>query len=142
LTSRKVEAGRAFERSDVAEVFAAIPDEPRAKLLRVRELIFETAAKISEVGPLQETLKWGEPSYLPKSKSGTTVRIHWKEKNPQYCALYVHCQTDLVARFRERFDKDLEFEGSRAVFFRVPGRLPVAALRGCIEMALTYHLSP
>jgi len=126
---------------DVAEVFSAIPDLPRAKLLRLRALIFKSAAMLPQIGQLEETLKWGEPSYLTKSKSGTTIRIHWKEQRPEYCALYVHCQTNLVELFRDRFGLDFEFEGNRAVLFPVKGRFPSAALRACIEMALTYHLS-
>ena len=35
----------------------------------LRQLIFETAAATEVVGELEETLKWGEPSYLtPKTK--------------------------------------------------------------------------
>lgn len=65
---------------EVAVVFDSYPEEMRVKLLFLRRLIYETAASLEEVGELEETLKWGEPSYLtPKSKSGSTIRIAWKE---------------------------------------------------------------
>jgi hypothetical protein len=62
-----------FDRMDVAEVFEAVPHGPRSRLLRLRALIFDTATRLPEVGELEETLKWGEPSYLTKNKSGTTL---------------------------------------------------------------------
>ncbi len=131
---------RPFQSVDVAEAFASFPAAARHTLLRVRELIFDTAAKTEGVGPLDEALRWGEPSYLTtQSKSGTTVRIHWKPKRPDRCAMYVHCQTNLVEQFRLRHH-DLEFEGDRAVLFPVEGPLPEKALRDCIRLALTYHL--
>lgn len=126
---------------EVAEAFEALPEAPRERLLLLRELIFETAAGLPEVGALSETLKWGEPSYLTKNKSGTTIRIHWKSRNPELCALYVHCQTTLVEQFRARHSGVLQFEGSRAVLFPVKGRFPKRALADCVQAALTYHLA-
>lgn len=141
MPARDTDASTVFERVDVAEVFDAIPALPRRKLLLLRELILETAARIPEVGALEETLKWGEPSYLTKNGAGTTIRIHWKERSPEHCALYVHCQTNLVEKFRALHGDVLEFEGTRAVLVPVKARLPRRALRDCIELALTYHLS-
>lgn len=130
-----------FEDSAVAEVFAAIPKRAREQLLRVRRLIFETAATTADVGPLEEALRWGEPSYLTtQSKSGTALRIHWKSRRPDRCAMYVHCQTNLVEQYRLRHGDILEFEGNRAVLFDVERPLPKEALRDCIRLALTYHL--
>jgi hypothetical protein len=64
---------------------------------------------------LQETLKWGQPSYLtPQTKSGSTVRID-RVKSGNQVALYFHCQTDLVATFRELYPEELTCSGNRAV---------------------------
>lgn len=126
---------------DVAAAFAAFPDASRQQLLALRDLILETAAALPEVGEIEETLKWGEPSYLPKAnRVGTTVRIAWKEKTPDQVAMYVHCQTNLVDTFRTRFP-ELRCDGNRAVLFDVGAPLPVDALAACVEMALTYHLT-
>jgi hypothetical protein len=62
----------------VAAAFSIFPAGVRARLLEVRELIFETAADIKGVGPLTETLKWGEPAYLTQATgSGSTIRLGW-----------------------------------------------------------------
>lgn len=129
-----------FLRPDVAEAFAALPVGPRQQLLQVRSLILATAAKTPGVGAIDEALRWSEPSYLTtETKSGTTIRIHWKPARPDWCALYVHCQTNLVAQYRARHADVLEFEGNRAVLFAADGPLPEPALRDCITLALTYH---
>ncbi|MBU2454123.1 MAG: DUF1801 domain-containing protein, partial [Proteobacteria bacterium] len=61
-----------IKNSDVAAVFNSYPKKIRAKLMFLRKLILETADVIEGVGEIEETLKWGEPSYLtPKTKSGS-----------------------------------------------------------------------
>ena len=46
----------------VAAAVDAFPAAVRRRLLQVRRLIFETSAALDGVGPLTETLKWGEPA--------------------------------------------------------------------------------
>ncbi len=129
-----------FAAPEVANVFAAYPPPLRDRMLRLRSLIFETAAATEGVGPLQETLKWGQPSYLPAAtKSGTTVRIDAVKAEPGRYALYVHCQTNLVSTFREMYPEALTCEGNRAVLFDQDDPVPEDALRHCIALALTYH---
>ncbi len=84
----------------------------------------------------EETLKWGEPAYLP-GKSGTTVRIAADQDGG--CRLLVHCQTHLVETWRARFAGRLTFEGNRAV--RVDPDMPLdrSALAACIADAFHYH---
>lgn len=53
-----------IENSDVSAVFNRYPERMREKLMFLRQLIIETAATTEGVGELEETLKWGEPSYL------------------------------------------------------------------------------
>lgn len=129
-----------FDDPAVAEAFAALPPEARTRLLELRALIFEVAAATPGVGRLTEALRWGEPSYLTaETKSGTTVRIHWKQKRPDRCALYVHCQTSLVSEYRARHGDQLEYDGDRAVLFDVSKPLPRHPLTDCVRLALTYH---
>jgi len=52
---------------EVAAAFDGFPTPVRRRLLEVRSLIFATAARSNEVGPLTETLKWGEPAYLTEA---------------------------------------------------------------------------
>ena len=132
-TIPKLEAG-------VAAAFKNVPPAVRRKLLGLRRLIFETAATTEGVGPLTETLKWGEPAYLTEaSGSGTTIRIAWKAATPSQYALYVHCQTRLIDRFRTVFPDELAYDGNRAIVFEDSDPMPKEPLSHCIAMALTYH---
>ena len=131
---------RPFQNPDVARVFEAYPAEVRRPMYALRELIFSTAASTEAVGPLEETLKWGEPSYLTsRSKSGSTVRIGWKQSRPGEYAMYFNCQTILVETFRTLFPHEFQFERNRALVFNVGSRVPKDAVAFCVSAALTYH---
>jgi len=119
-----------------AAAFAAYPPQLRAKLKALRALILRTAKETEGVGPLEETLKWGQPSYLTKSNSGTTVRI---DRHGKGCALFVNCQTTLIAQYRDLYPRDLKYEGKRAIVFDIAKDPPIEPLRHCIALALTYH---
>jgi hypothetical protein len=129
-----------FQSADVAAVFAAYPADVRGPLLHLRELIFETAAATAGVGELEETLRWGEPSYLTtQSRSGSMVRIHWKPSDGDHYRMYFHCQTNLVSTFRSLYPTELTYDGNRSIALRRNGPAPLDALRHCITLALTYH---
>lgn len=129
---------QAFQSEDVAEVFAGYGKDLHAPLQQLRQLIFQVAKKTDGVGKLQETLKWGQVSYLtPSSKSGTTIRIG-EEKTGGY-ALYVNCRSTLVQDWRERYPS-LKYQENRSIIFSADEELPREVLSHCIAMALTYHL--
>ena len=124
----------------VAAVFESFPPAIRPKLLALRQLIYETAQSTEGVGPLTETLKWGEPAYLTEaSGSGTTIRIGWKAAAPTRYAMYFHCRTHLVDTFRSLFPSEFRFDGNRALVFEDSDPMPRQPLSNCIAMALTYH---
>ncbi|MEM7119630.1 MAG: DUF1801 domain-containing protein [Pseudomonadota bacterium] len=124
----------------VCAAFDAAPTALRLRMLALRDLIFETADAMDGVGPLTETLKWGEPAYLTEaSKSGSTIRIGWKKASPTRYALYFNCNTSLIETFRAQFGDDLTFEGNRAIVFDKNDALPSAMVASCIASALTYH---
>lgn len=124
---------------NVATVFDDYPTALRKRLLAVRSLILQVA-KEQETGRISETLKWGQPSYLTTGpKCGTTIRIDGAKNDDTRWALYVHCQTDLIGRFRHHYPDLFEFEGNRALLAPVKGKLPRKELAHCIAMALTYH---
>lgn len=131
---------RRFDDADVKAAFAAYPRDVKAALLALRELIFDTAAGTEGVGALQERLRWRQPSYLTvETGSGSTIRLDRIAKRPGYYALYFHCQSGLVDRFRELYPDAFEFEGKRALVFEAGRRLPQKPLRHCIALALTHH---
>ena len=130
-----------FADASVASVFARYPDAVRSRLLELRDLVFETAARTEGVGPIDETLKWGEPAYATSvTQSGSTVRMDWKPRKPGRFALYFHCRTNLVETFRTLFPRDFEFEGNRALVFKLGEPIPRDAVAFCIAASLTYHL--
>ncbi len=124
----------------VAAVYDAYPAQARKRLLALRQLIFNTAARQPGIGPLTETLKWGEPAYLTQAtKSGTTIRLGWSPKHPSAASLFVSCQTSLIEDWRAQYARDLTFIGNREIRFPLGQPLPAAPVRHCIAMALTYH---
>jgi hypothetical protein len=130
---------RRFSDSDVASVFKAYPPGIRAKLMALRELVFDTAKRTAGVGQLTETLKWGQPSYLTQETgSGTTVRIDRLKAGDGY-AVYFHCQSGLVGQFRELYPEAFKYEGKRAIVFDSGERVPSRELRHCLALALTHH---
>ena len=124
----------------VTAKFATYPAEVRRKLLHLRQLILETAEELENVGPITETLKWGEPAYLTsQSGSGSTIRIDWKAKTPDQYAMYFNCKTTLVDTFRTIFPNDFRFEGNRALVFTISDSVPEDSIKHCIGAALVYH---
>jgi hypothetical protein len=122
---------------EVETRFNNYPEPVRKKLLNLRNLIIETANEIPEIAELEETLKWGEPSYI--AKTGSTIRIDRKKNNPDQYAMYFKCTSKLVPTFRKVFKDKFEFEGNRAIVFQMKDKIPKAELKKCITVALMYH---
>jgi hypothetical protein len=130
-----------FKNPEVEAVFLGFKKNVRAKLMVLRQLIFDTALDVKGVGKIEETLKWGQPSYITvKPKSGTTIRIdHVKSDAGQY-AMYFHCQTSLIETFRKIYPNEFIYQRNRAIIFNVGDNVSVKKLSHCILLALTYHL--
>jgi hypothetical protein len=126
-----------FKNREVAAVFKSYPEHIHHQLMFLRQLVLDTATENDEVGELEETLKWGEPSYL--AKSGSTIRMDWKNSSPEQYALYFHCKTKLVDTFKEIYGDQLKFDGNRAIVFQHDDEIPVDELKHCIYLSLTYH---
>ncbi len=56
-------------------------------------------------------------------------------------AVYFHCQTNLVETFRELYPTELSYGGNRSILLNAENDIPEPALRHCVALALTYHLS-
>lgn len=125
---------------DVAALFESYPPAVQDRLMSLRQMIYEVAARTEGVGPLEETLKWGQPSYLtPVTRSGTTIRIDQVPGEADQVALYVNCRTTLIEGFRAQFGELFTYEGTRAIHLDRTAPLPTDALETVIEAALTYH---
>ncbi len=126
-----------IENQVVANAFKRYPPPMQEKLMHLRQLVLEIASETEGISPVEETLKWGEPSYV--TTSGSTLRIDWKEAQPHQYAMYFHCQTKLVDTFRRLYREQFTFEGNRAIVFQENDEIPVEELRHCILLTLTYH---
>jgi len=133
---------RNLDNPEVAHVFDSYHKAVATKLLLLRELIFDTASRIKEVGELEETLKWGQPSYITAaSKSGSTIRIDRVKAQPGKYAIYFNCQTMLVETLRHLYPSQFKYGGNRSILFNENNIIPTEELSHCIELALTYHLN-
>ncbi len=127
---------------DVADKFNTYPEIIRDRLLFLRQLILDTASLTKEVGEIEETLKWGEPSYLtPVTKSGSTIRLNRNRSGENLVGIYFKCTADLVPAFKEKYPTEFKYEGDRCIVFDVSDNIPIKELRNCIALALTYHLN-
>lgn len=125
---------------DVAAVFGSCPDKLLPQVMNLRRLILDTAKETDGVGKLQETLKWGQPSYVTSaSKSGSTIRIGWKASRAHQYGLYFHCGTRLVETFKEIFADKFRYDNNRAILFLLTDEIPEQELKYCIALGLTYH---
>lgn len=126
----------------VASLFKTHPSTVRTRLMALRDLVFDTAAKTAGVGPLTETLKWGQPSCLTEDTgSGTTVRIDRLKAGDGY-AIYFHCQSGLVRQFRELYPETFTCEGERATTKDRLAAPPDAVRKNCpAAAALQFPLA-
>ncbi|MBB5515864.1 hypothetical protein FHS89_001884 [Rubricella aquisinus] len=120
----------------VAAYIAAQPSETRARLSQLRALIHEVAQGDPRIGPLSESLKWGQPSFA--AATGTPLRLEARDGGG--IALLTHCQTSVISEMREALGTNVRFEGNRAMLLDASAPVPQDALRLMIHRALTYRL--
>ncbi|HHF2855229.1 TPA: DUF1801 domain-containing protein [Vibrio diabolicus] len=120
----------------VKDRFDEYPENARVRLEELRNLVFQVVSEL-ELGEVDETLKWGEPSY--SVKTGSPLRMDWKLKSPNNYYLFFNCQTKLVDTFRELYGDELVFQGNRVIVLSLSKPLPETVIKSCLELALTYH---
>jgi len=125
-----------IKNAEAQKKFASYPADVREKLKYLRLVIFEVA-KEENIEDVEETLKWGEPSYI--SKKGSTLRIDWKKKSPEHYSIYFNCNTKLISTFKEIYPETFNYVGNREISFRLDEALPIEELKLCISLALKYH---
>jgi len=127
-----------IENASVEQAYLAMPEPFQAPALQLRQLIMTTAGQLEATGGIQETLKWGQPSYVPlKARVGSPVRVAVHDE--KHLGLYFNCNTTLVETFRSLFDTDLQYSKNRAVLFDITQPLPQELIGQCVRMALYYH---
>lgn len=127
---------------NVQNVFDSYPDNARKRLLEIRQLILKCASADEAIGKLTETLKWGEPAYLTEQTgSGSTIRLGFKDKQPDTVAIYFNCQTTIVKQIEQRFQGTFDCVNNRALMIPLVDSLPKKELSECIDISLRYHLN-
>ena len=123
-------------KNPALDIINAHPAPAKSVLLNIRQWIFEKA-EYDQLPKIEETLKWGEPSYLVKG--GSTIRIDFKKKNPDHVVIYLNCKTTLIETIREVYSTVFQYEGNRALLINLNTAIPEAAIKHCLSMALNYH---
>ncbi len=126
-----------IKNPQVEAVFKNYPEFVQSKMRELRNLVIEVAKETEGISRLEETLKWGEPSYL--TRNGSTIRMDWKPKSPNQYAMYFKCTSKLVKTFKDVFGEAFSYEGDRAIVFQMDDPVPKDKLKSCIKAALTYH---
>lgn len=132
---------RRFSDPAVAAKFKAYPAPQRARLVELREIIFNAARDVPEAGSVTEALRWDQPSYLTlETGSGSTIRIDAVKGVSGKTAIYFHCQSGLIENFKELYGDALTFIGQRCIIFDNDKELPKKMIAHCVALALTHHL--
>lgn len=122
---------------EVDKIFESYPKEVKKQMKALRKLVHDTAQKTNHITKVEETLKWGEPSFV--TKQGSTLRMDWKAKTPDQYAMYFQCSSRLVETFKLVFGDAFTYEGKRAIVFKLDQDIPTEALAACIKATLSYH---
>ena len=98
------------------------------------------AAQGAETGPLDETLKWGQPAWRPRRpRTGSTLRLNWSPARPDHLMAFVDCKTDLASLMSTRFPGQFENDGRRSLAFDLNAPLPQDAIAQLAHLTFTYH---
>lgn len=122
----------------ILAAFDAVPKPARDHLLALRSLIFDIAATLP-VGRVEESLKWGQPSYAtPDTKAATPIRLALTKGGD--VGIFTHCQSTVMADFQTIAPKSMRFDGNRALHLDPHAPLPTGDITPLIRAALTYRL--
>ncbi len=113
---------------------------PAAQMAAACRAVFLDAARAADVGPLAESLKWGQPAWRPVTpRMGSTLRMDWDAGQPGQLALFVDCKTDLAARMRDLYPDLPGNDGQRRIGFDLEAPLPEQAIAHLATMTFGYH---
>jgi hypothetical protein len=128
----------AFQTPAIKSAYDAFDEGPRAALLALRDLIFDTADALP-VGAIEESLKWGQPSYTTAgSRAATPIRLGVTKTGD--VGMFTHCQSTVMSDFRALAPTDMRFDGNRGLLLEPNDTLPLDDITPLIRAALTYRL--
>lgn len=125
--------------SEILDHTATWPDSAQSCFAQLRGIVHDVAAQ-ADVGPLDESLKWGQPAWRPKRpRTGSTLRIDWSPATPNRLLAFVDCKTDLAAQMDNRYPQQFHNDGRRALGFDLDAPLDRDAVWHLAHITLTYH---
>jgi hypothetical protein len=123
---------------EIRAIFETNSPEVKDVLLELRALVFQTWAETGIDCALDESLKWGQPAYRPsRPRTGTTLRLGTVDGE---AAIFVHCQTTIIAEMTDVFPEKCRFLGNRALVVGNDGTTPEELAKALISRTLTYHV--
>ena len=126
----------------IAEKILPWPEQAASHFSTLRDTISKAAVDMPDVGPITETLKWGEPAWLPeRPRVGTTIRAAWSQKRPKAFGIFLNCRTNLVDTMRDLYPDAFTYHGTRGLLTPLASELPREPLDHVVRMALRYHLN-
>lgn len=125
--------------ADILSQTESWPAPAQSHFVRLRSIVHDVATK-AEIGPLDESLKWGQPAWRPKrARTGSTLRVDWSPATPDRLMAYVDCKTNLAAQMDTRFPGQFHNDGRRALGFSLRTALDEDAVWQLAHLTLTYH---
>lgn len=124
-------------------VHAEVITWPKAAQDSFRHLraVFLATAETAQIGPLDETLKWGQPAWRPrKPRTGATLRMTWMPSEPDHLVILVDCKTDLAVRMRTLYPNLGINDGQRRIALCLHRPHSEEPLRHLAAMTFCYHL--
>jgi hypothetical protein len=129
----------AYMTTPFDSTIASWPAPARDQFNDMRALILK-AAQDADVGPLDESLKWGQPAWRPRrARQGSTLRLNWQDSAPQSLTLYVDCKTTISDTMRDIYPTEFEYETNRALRVPIGAPLPIQAIDHLARLTFTYH---
>ena len=123
----------------ILDVTAAWSEPAQTRFLTWRALFGDVAAA-ADIGPLDESLKWGQPAWRPRRpRTGSTLRVDWSPATPDRLDLFVDCKTDLAHRVHDAFPHAFETDGRRRLSVRLDTAHDADALWHLAFATFTYH---
>lgn len=128
-----------FESKDVHAYFIKQSKQVKEAMLYLRNLIYSVSRHSDLIGEIEETLKWGEPSYINGlPRTGTTLRLAPTGNSEHELGLFVHCQTSLIDSFKE-MHPTLDYQGNRCLLLDINNLPDQTIIEHFVFLAMTYH---
>ncbi|MEL7131767.1 MAG: hypothetical protein AAGK77_05070 [Pseudomonadota bacterium] len=125
--------------TDILTRIAAWSETAQTHFLSVRGIVHDVTAH-ADIGPLDESLKWGQPAWRPKrTRIGSTLRVDWSPSAPDRLLAFVDCKTDLAVQMDARYPGQFHNDGRRTLGFAMGEAFDEDAIWTLAHLTLTYH---